>query len=307
MIKRLTDEPLTLAQVRPEGRFPAELQRVMDRVLARTPADRYASAAEFGKDVRTVAQSSTGLVDVEAGTQVVKAEDLKKMLPATRVDPAAGRRTPAAPSPEPTARTAIAKPRSGFPVVPVAAGVVLLAIGGGAIALRGTLFGSANPDSVQTPVNKPPDSTADTTRMSGATTNPGTTTKPDSTQGGRTGTTPPRANAGRDSARPPARDSAKPPLINYPDAAELERQLNVYYDDFEFVDDPGKRVAAKQLAEQVFGTNSLAAKLRGKAAFVLYSAFLKENSNTVAKEWLDKAIQLDPSNTSYRTQLRVFN
>lgn len=243
---------------------------------------------------------------------VVKAEDLKKMVPATRVDPAVGRRTPAAASPEPTAGTALAKPRSGFPVVPVAAGVVLLAIGGGAIALKGTLFGTAaDPAGVQTPTNLPPDSTADSTSLPGGTTNPGTTpgtttmSKPDSTPGGRTGTTPPRANSGRDSAQPPRRDSAVVPRPIPPDAVELERQLDVYYNEIGFEDDPAKRVAAKQLGERIFGIRTLPDKLRAKAAFVLYQAYLSEN-RAVAKDWLDKAVQLDPKD-EYRNQLRIFN
>jgi len=121
MIKRLTDDPVPLAEAKPDVRFPPELQRVLDRVLARMPSDRYASAAEFGRDVKTVAQASTGLVDVEAGTQVVKADDLKKMVPATRVDPAVARRTP--PAAAPTAvGGAVEKARRPFPVVPVGAG-----------------------------------------------------------------------------------------------------------------------------------------------------------------------------------------
>jgi hypothetical protein len=87
----------------------------------------------------------------------------------------------------------------------------------------------------------------------------------------------------------------------------MERQLDVYYDDIEFADDPAKRVAAKRLAEQVFNTSTYPNRLRGKAAFVLYQSFLQEQNRTVAKEWLDRAVQLDPANQSYRNQLNIFN
>ena len=55
MIKRLTDEPTTLAAARPDLSFPAGLQPVMDTALARTPAERYQSVAKFAADVAAVA------------------------------------------------------------------------------------------------------------------------------------------------------------------------------------------------------------------------------------------------------------
>ncbi len=89
MIKRLTDEPLPLAQARPDLRFPVLLQTVLNRSLTRSPADRYATAVEFGRDLATATASMTA-VDLEAGTQVVKPEDMDRLLatvPPTRVDP----------------------------------------------------------------------------------------------------------------------------------------------------------------------------------------------------------------------------
>ncbi|MBK8004497.1 MAG: protein kinase [Gemmatimonadetes bacterium] len=154
MIKRLTDDPIPLATVRPDLRFPPELQRVLDRVLARNPAMRYPSSADFGRDLSNVVQSSTGMiaVDVEAGTQVVKAEDLKQAVPATRVDPAA-RAVKGSPTRAQPAAAAPALPaKGGFPVVPVAVGVVAVAIGVGAWALKGG--GGAAPDSLTHPTQQ---------------------------------------------------------------------------------------------------------------------------------------------------------
>ena len=79
MIKRLTDEPLPLAQARPDLRFPVLLQTVLNRSLTRSPADRYATAVEFGRDLATATASMTR-VDLEAGTQVVKPEDMDRLL-----------------------------------------------------------------------------------------------------------------------------------------------------------------------------------------------------------------------------------
>jgi len=54
MVKRLTDEPLTLADARPDLRFPPGLQATIDAALARSPLDRYQSAAKFANDVAAV-------------------------------------------------------------------------------------------------------------------------------------------------------------------------------------------------------------------------------------------------------------
>ena len=47
MIRRLTERPQTLAEAAPETAWPAGVQAVMDRALAREIADRFPSASEF--------------------------------------------------------------------------------------------------------------------------------------------------------------------------------------------------------------------------------------------------------------------
>ena len=54
MVKRLTEEPAALADVRPDRSFPVGLQGVLDTALARSPLDRYQSAAKFAHDVAAV-------------------------------------------------------------------------------------------------------------------------------------------------------------------------------------------------------------------------------------------------------------
>ena len=61
MIKRLTDEPRTLADAVPGTDFPPALQRVMDRALQQMPSDRYTSAHQFGVDVVNAVR---GMADV---------------------------------------------------------------------------------------------------------------------------------------------------------------------------------------------------------------------------------------------------
>src|SRR5437773_12534334 len=47
MIKRLTDEPVKLAAARPDLQFRTGLQETLDAALARSPVERYQSAAKF--------------------------------------------------------------------------------------------------------------------------------------------------------------------------------------------------------------------------------------------------------------------
>ena len=56
MIARLTDRPRTLAEIKNDVPWPAEVQTVMDRALATHPEERYAQAEEFAHDlVRAIA------------------------------------------------------------------------------------------------------------------------------------------------------------------------------------------------------------------------------------------------------------
>ena len=51
LVKRLTDPPRPLAAVRPDVPFPAGLQGVMDRALARDPEQRYPSVTAFAESI----------------------------------------------------------------------------------------------------------------------------------------------------------------------------------------------------------------------------------------------------------------
>src|SRR5438046_3330501 len=54
MIKRLTDEPVKLATVRPDVQFPTGLQEVLDSALTRSPVDRYQTVTKFTESVASV-------------------------------------------------------------------------------------------------------------------------------------------------------------------------------------------------------------------------------------------------------------
>ena len=54
LVKRLTDPPRSLLISRPDGKFPDGLQAVMDRALARYPAERYPTMTAFVQALRGV-------------------------------------------------------------------------------------------------------------------------------------------------------------------------------------------------------------------------------------------------------------
>ncbi len=307
MIKRLTDDPVPLAVARPETKFPAEVQQVLDRALSRMPDHRYKNAGDFARDVRALASVSTGMVDAEAGTQVVRQEDLKAAVPATRVDPAAARSVKGAAGTQPIAAAprAAAPARKGAPVMPIAAGVAVVVLAGGGFLMKDKLFGGA-----PTPAGQ--DSTqlvaqgADTTKPAGGTSqdpgpvvplsHPDTTTKPPAD-----GNVRPNNGGGRTSD-PPRTD----PVPAGPDPTVVAARLKPFYDDPDWVESPTQLAEGKRVARQAYDLATMPKRTRAQAAFVLYQGYLKEQDRTQAKRWLDEAIALDPGNSEYEGQLRVF-
>jgi protein kinase-like protein len=58
--KRLTDPPRPLAESRPAANFPAGLQAIMDRALARRAEERYGSVLEFADAVHSAVSAGAG-------------------------------------------------------------------------------------------------------------------------------------------------------------------------------------------------------------------------------------------------------
>jgi hypothetical protein len=87
MIMRLTDQPKKLADMKPDVQWPAELQAVMDKALARDANDRYQTAPEFGRDMTRAVEKMPATVVADMGTMVLNAKDAAAAaaMPATRV------------------------------------------------------------------------------------------------------------------------------------------------------------------------------------------------------------------------------
>jgi eukaryotic-like serine/threonine-protein kinase len=258
MIKRLTDDPMPLRDALPTANFPAGLQQVMDRALARYANDRYSDAVEFSKDVEA---ALVGIAPEGGATMVVGAADMKTMvagapprtsaMPKTRIAGAADKAGAQASSPE-----------KKSPVMAIAAGVVVLALAGGGYAMFGR-------GSTATPPVTPVDSTAPAqhdTSSNGATTNPNaSTSNPPAPL-----TRPVQNNA----TNPPTPTPRPNPQSNTPahDQTAIQGELDRSVDIIAGDNPSARRIALRRLVE-IYGYTDLPADMRADAARQLGSGY----------------------------------
>lgn len=283
MIKRLTDDPMPLDQALPSGRFPAALQPVMDRALARYPNDRYGTAGEFATDTERAVASGGGAE--QGATMVVGADQMKTMVagaaasavPKTRVAGAADRPTPAG-APAPKSRT---------PMILGAAAVVVIGVG---VALKGTLFPAKVP---------PPAATqhADSSARPGSV-NPTATQPP-------AGTTQEMSRAANSQVVPPptGKEPARP-VTHRPDIGTLMKQA-VALQDSAFSDDAVTRVNAEVKGAAIYGQKELPDSVRAAAALAVGLAYQADSKFDLSRTWLTKAAALDPANQHFLTALNA--
>ncbi len=261
MIKRLTDEPTKLALARPDLAFPPKLQGVLDRALARTPNERYQSVSEFAADVGKAigATAAAPAMDTEGRTQVIGAAEKTKIaeaVPATRV-------------------AAAGKEKKSL-MVPVAVGIAVVALGGGAWAVFGR--GPSTP-----PLSTQHDTTThqvaanpgrDTTQMSHA----DTTTKAPKNPG----THP--ANPANKSPGPAALDSATL-------AGIAERLLDM------------SSRAIIDSGQLVFNGAHVSPLDRSTSACAVALAYQQGGRRTEAVQWANKGLSIDPTLSSCKNVL----
>ncbi len=162
MIMRLTDQPKTLAEMKPNVAWPDALQAVMDKALSRDVNARYAKAADFGREFSMAIDAMPKSAATEARTQVIGAQPSggsapTAALPQTRVDRASARsaRTEAVPARPTPAHTPVAKKGAGLMI---GVGVGVVGVVGVAVAYGlGLIGGSKDPAGAnglaQTPTN----------------------------------------------------------------------------------------------------------------------------------------------------------
>jgi hypothetical protein len=145
MIMRLTDQPKTLAEMKPDIAWPPALQAVMDKVLSRDAGLRYQNSAEFGRDIAKAVENMPAAVAAAAGTMVMgapasaaPAAEVPKTRMAARSNATAKIEIPAAASaPVAAATSAVpATPKKSPAMMVVAAVVVIGAIGGGVMFMK---------------------------------------------------------------------------------------------------------------------------------------------------------------------------
>ena len=73
MIMRLTDDPKTLAATKPDVTWTPDVQAVMEKALRRKSAERYQSAADFGRELYMAVEKMPVSKQMEAGTVVMGA------------------------------------------------------------------------------------------------------------------------------------------------------------------------------------------------------------------------------------------
>jgi serine/threonine-protein kinase len=323
MIKRLTEDPAPLSVSYPSGRFPPRLQEIVNHALARSPMERYSTAAEFGRDVQAVAGTLTGTVDTDGATQTLRRMSSEAgTVPQTRIDPVAQIGRPSKAAGTMAGRPPMAPAAGGkrSKVVPIAgAAVVVLALAGAAYAVMGRNPGSAAvpPDTAkqqvardttsrpadtskaQVPTVAQKDSGTRTNPNPGPTPNQGSTVKPVQ----HNPVTP--ANGGPKPGNPGG--TAKPTV----DLAALTAQVEGFMKNLDFVDDATQRAEGRQVGQTAYNTLELTKPVRAQAAVVVAQALMAEAGDLVGKkthadsvsadrdrdsagDWLQKAIVLDP-------------
>ena len=294
MIKRLTDEPAKLAEVRPDLAFPDGLQQVLDAALARTPAERYQTVAKFADDVVAVAGLVGGTRGVAPATRV-DIEGKTQLLDSRETKAQAAKRAPAG-------RTQQAAPKRRSSLVPIVIGVVaVLGLGGGGYMLLGRGGTSAAPPDTthrQSATNPDSGKTLPLSNPTGA--NPGGTTKTTQQHASNTGTT--GGGLVRDSVRPTPLSHAGGATINVANASDILDDLFNNLSDHKV-----PAAVARDSAEHIFNAPGIAKSDQAFAAYVLANAFAQlddqqpgQGHKATAISWAQRATALDPGSAAYR-------
>jgi hypothetical protein len=310
MIKRLTDDPLPLAVTVPEAHFPAGLQAVMDRALARWPNDRYDTAAHFGRDVSALAGALTGAVDTEGATKLFKRASgaPAPTVPATRVDPAvaAERNKPGATPAAPTAAAAaptpvpvVSAPARRFPVLPVAAAVTVLVLGGAGFAFRRQLFGGPPAAGTQQPADSGAAPQARNTATSPPAPTPGTNpaTAQPSEQTDQSKVAIPPASGGSKSTADSGKAVVTPPKGGPGPSAPAgggRSKISAPLPELDDILNPGTRDVARQKAEAIYARTEVVDSIRADAASLVGQAYNEDHKFADAKGWFERAAGLFP-------------
>ena len=272
MIKRLTDDPMPLETARPDIVFPAKLQAVLDKALARMPSERYANATQFGKDAEAAVAGLAptpvpAAVGESAATQLMDPEAALKSIPTRQKAPPPTAVAPAAP----------AVPAKKFPLVPVLGGVggvaVLAAIG--YFAMGGG--------------KKPQVAAADTTKSAAPA--PNTQTANPTPNGNQTaGNT--RTSNPRTASQPPRQVQPVPNNPGTSGGVSVADSVNAMNDAF----DASQFDTALRLGAWVYGYPGAAPAQKKTAALTCGSIYTQRSDADNAMNWYRNVLKYDATN-----------
>jgi serine/threonine protein kinase len=274
MIMRLTDDPRPLGEMKPDVVWPAELQRVMDKALARRADERYRNASEFAHDLVQAIDRMPATSITAMGTQIVRPSDAARAaaaataatihveVPKTRIGT---KEEVSRPASSPAATPTKSK-------TPIFAGIGVLAAAGIAAAMflkpGGGKSTSDSADSTVTPVVTTPVDSSGTVAASG---------QPQ-----------------------PVQLNNRIPVIVVADTLSMLKRL------FEAKDDSASAMA---IIERVTALNPKSAEDRVQAATLLHDAHLASTGDKVKACLALRAVQeIAPGTTMARsTQDRLSN
>jgi serine/threonine-protein kinase len=294
MIKRLTDEPMPLAEAKPGASFPPALQQSIDKALQRMPSERYETVAAFARDVAQAVSGTAAAapaVDTEGATQVLDAGGATELLAATRVGdeaaPAVAEpappETPTPTTPQPMPSTAEGKKKA--PVMAIAATAAVVVVGGGIAAVM-AMGGGDEPVATQQDPSQPGDVTPGT-ETPPPTGDPGTLQQPPGAQ-----QPPPAGGEQQVGGRQP---EPEPPVQpEGPDLAAVDADLlrinNAILEDL-------ATTADRARLEEIYRDPEVPATLRGRAALHIGSYFmLIVGDFEEGCRWYGLARERDPDN-----------
>jgi serine/threonine protein kinase len=282
MVKRLTDDPATLADTRPDLSFPDGLQQVLDAALARTPGERYQTVAKFADDVVAVAGLARGTRGVAPATRV-DIEGKTQLLDSRETKAQAAKRAPGR-----TQQQAAPKQRSLMPII-IGAVVVLGIGGGGYVLLVGR--GGAAPAGADTTHHQPTSNPDSGKAPVLSNSNPGGTTKTTQQHASNTGTT----GGGL------VPDSVKPTPLSHPGGTgvDVSQAFDVLDDMMMSKLNEGTASWIRDSALKFFNAPGISTKDKAYAAFVVGNAFFQLHDRPQGCQWARKATQIDPNSTAY--------
>jgi len=282
MIKRLTDDPMPLQVARPDIVFPPALQAVLDKALARTPAERYASAAQFGKDAAAaVAEIGAGKHLESAATQLLDAQAAHKPAPATAKAPPPTTRAAPAAAPAPARRSVL------VPVLGGVGGVAVLAVVGYLAMNGGKKPSPVAADSMHAAAPAPKPTATDTQKAAAQLPPTGTQLAANTrTSTSRTVSQPPRQ----------AQPGTSPGPTGATSAADSLRLGNEAFDNNQYD-------VAVRLGSWVYGNPGASSTQRASAAKLVATVYVGQSNTPQALVWYHNVLRFAPSDSGARNMI----